>query len=59
MEAYEFLSRGRTVVVLWSRSEEAPALQVPDGMRALDLMGAELPAARLVLDEVPIYLVAP
>ncbi|KPK65554.1 MAG: hypothetical protein AMK73_02700, partial [Planctomycetes bacterium SM23_32] len=59
VEAYEFRSRGRSVVILWSRSEAPPPLDVPDGMRALDLMGAELPAARLVLDEVPIYLVAP
>jgi hypothetical protein len=59
VQAYEFRSRGRSVVILWSRKSDAPALRVPDGYRALDLMGNALPEGELVPGEVPVYLVGP
>jgi hypothetical protein len=59
LHAYEFRSRGRTVVILWSRKSDAPALQVPDGYHALDLMGNAMPERELAPGEVPVYLVGP
>jgi hypothetical protein len=57
VEAYEFRSRRRTVVIVWSRSESPPTLDVPDGMQALDLMGSPLRREQVVPGDVPIYLV--
>lgn len=54
--AYEFRSRGRTVVILWTRETDVPALPVPEGYTALDLMGSPLPQGQLLLGDVPVYL---
>lgn len=57
LQAFEFRSRGRTVVVLWTRKANSPALKVPEGYRALDLMGNPLTGAQVVPGDVPIYWV--
>jgi hypothetical protein len=59
LTAYEFRSRGRTVVVAWTRAETPQALAAPDGFQALDLMGNEMPERPPRVDDVPIYLVSP
>ena len=56
--AYEFRSRGRTVVLLWTRDRDSLRFQVPGGFTALDLMGNPMPGRELELDSVPIYLVS-
>jgi hypothetical protein len=58
VRAYEFRSRGRTVVILWTRRADAPPLALPEGLSALDLMGNPLPGRQVVPGEVPIYLVS-
>ena len=55
--AYEFRSRGRTVVILWTRKAGAPKLDVPHGFQALDLMGNPLQGSQVAVDEIPLYLV--
>jgi len=55
--AYEFRSRGRSVVILWTRKSDAPPLAVPDGFRALDLMGNPFPGRELAVGDVPVYFV--
>ena len=55
--AYEFRSRGRTVVILWTRKPDAPQLDVPHGLRAFDLMGNTINTQRILPGEEPIYLV--
>ncbi len=57
LQAYEFRSRGRTVVIAWTRRADF-TLDVPAGMRALDLMGNPLPAGPVKLADVPVYLVS-
>ena len=57
LQAYEFRSRGRNVVLLWTRRADAPPLPVPDGYNALDLMGNVLPERQVMADDVPIYFV--
>jgi hypothetical protein len=58
LKAYEFRSNGRTLVVLWTRSTDAPRLDVPQGFRALDLMGNPIEARRVSVTDVPMYLVS-
>lgn len=58
LHAYEFRSRGRTVVVLWSRKVDAGKLEVPQGFRALDLMGNLLEGGGVIPGNSPIYLVS-
>ncbi len=50
--AYEFKSRGRTVVIAWARRADF-VLEVPAGMEALDLMGNPLPAGPVKLADRP------
>ena len=57
LQAYEFRCRGRTVVVLWTRKTGAPKLDVPQGFRALDLMGNSLEGPQVLPGESPLYLV--
>ena len=57
LAAYEFRSRGRTVVVLWTRKADAPKLDVPPGFQALDLMGNPLEGKEVLPTAVPLYLV--
>ncbi len=57
VHAYQFRSRGRTVVVLWTRKANAPKLDVPQGFQALDFMGNPLDKNDVVPTEVPLYLV--
>jgi hypothetical protein len=59
LTAFEFRSRGRTVVIAWTRAEQPQSLDLPAGYRALDLMGNELPERPLTVDDIPIYLVSP
>jgi len=58
LKAYEFRSNGRTVVVLWTRSTDAPSLDIPSGLRALDLMGNPIKGRRVGVTDVPMYLVS-
>ncbi|MEN6426890.1 MAG: hypothetical protein ABFE13_16150 [Phycisphaerales bacterium] len=57
MQAFEFRSRGRTVIVVWAGKERAPAVKVPEGYRVMDLMGNYLPDSEINPGEVPAYLV--
>lgn len=57
VQAFEFRSRGRTVVVVWANKSSASPLNTPAGFRALDLMGNPLPASDVTPRDVPIYLV--
>ncbi len=57
MQAFEFRSRDRMVIVLWAGKVGLPALNVPPGYRALDLMGNPLEAGEIVPGEVPTYWV--
>jgi hypothetical protein len=57
LQAFEFRSRGRTVVVLWSRRTDLPALELPAGCHALDLMGNSLPGPAVAPGNVPMYWV--
>jgi len=57
LRAYEFRSRGRTVVVLWTRKPKAPPLDVPAGFQVLDLMGNPVEGREVVPGESPLYLV--
>jgi hypothetical protein len=54
--AYEFRSRGRTVVILWGRRGNASKLDVPEGFEALDLMGNAVGGKQVVVGETPLYL---
>lgn len=55
--AFEFRSRGRTVVVLWTNKSSASPFNVPAGFRALDLMGNPQAGSEVTPGDVPIYLV--
>jgi hypothetical protein len=57
LHAYEFRSRGRTVVILWTRKVNAPRLPVPRGFQAMDLMGNLLGGGEMAPGETPLYLV--
>ncbi len=57
LQAFEFRSRGRTVVVLWARKAGASALPILQGYHALDLMGNRLPGPAVVPGDVPMYWV--
>ena len=57
VQAFEFRSRGRTVVALWASKSPAPAVKVPAGYRAFDLMGNRLSGSEIVPGETPVYLV--
>jgi len=57
VNAYEFRSRGQTVVIVWTRRSDAPAIELWDGVEALDLMGNPIPGRRVVPTDVPIYLI--
>ncbi len=57
LQAFEFRSRGRTVVVLWAGKAGASALPIPKGYHALDLMGNRLPGPTAIPGEVPMYWV--
>ena len=56
--AYEFRSRGRTVVIAWTREAGSVELQVPGDCRALDLMGNPIEGDIIALDNIPVYLVS-
>lgn len=55
--AYEFRSRGRTVVILWTRKPGGVKLDLPQGFQAMDLMGNRLEDKEVVAGESPLYLV--
>ena len=55
--AYEFRSRGRPLVILWTRKPDAPPLDVPRGLRAFDLMGNAIDGRKITVGEEPMYLV--
>jgi hypothetical protein len=55
--AYEFRSRGRAVVILWTRKADAPKLDMPAGFQVLDLMGNPVELKDVVPGETPLYLV--
>ena len=55
LHAYEFHSRGQTVVILWTRKAVAPSVVL--GFRALDLMGNPLPGETVTPGESPLYFV--
>ncbi|MGE5295367.1 MAG: hypothetical protein ACM3VT_11115 [Solirubrobacterales bacterium] len=57
IQAFEFRSRGRSVVVLWSGRSIGSPLKVPAGYRVLDLMGNPLPAGEVTVNDVPVYWV--
>jgi hypothetical protein len=57
LTAYEFRSRGRAVVILWTRKADAPKLALPPGFQALDLMGNALEGKDVLPTAVPLYLV--
>jgi hypothetical protein len=57
LSAYEFRSRGRPLVILWTRKPDAPPLDVPQGFRAVDLMGNAIDGRRITVGEEPVYLV--
>jgi len=58
VQAFEFRSRGRTVVVVWSGKAASPTVKVPAGFHAMDLMGNPLPDSEITPGETPAYLVA-
>jgi hypothetical protein len=58
LRAYEFRSRGRRIVIAWTRQADAPPLVLPDGLKALDLMGNPMPGRQLQVGEMPVYLVS-
>ncbi len=58
LQAFEFRSRGRTVVVLWSRQAELPALELPAGYHAVDLMGNPLPDGGVTPGDMPMYWIS-
>jgi hypothetical protein len=58
VQAYEFRSRGRGVVILWTRKSKPPALDVPKGFQPLDMMGNPLAPGEVVPSDVPMYLVS-
>ena len=55
--AYEFESRGRTVVVLWTRKTAPETLTIPSGFQAFDIMGNLIAGAELTPSDIPVYLV--
>jgi hypothetical protein len=55
--AHEFRSRGRTVVIAWTREEDAPPLHLPEGRQALDPMGNPLLGQDISIGETPVYIV--
>ena len=57
LTAYEFRSRGRTVVVAWTRSEDAPPLELRSDLTALDMMGNPLPGRGIRIGDIPVYFV--
>jgi hypothetical protein len=59
LTAFEFRSRGRTVVIAWTREEELQALPLPAGWMALDMMGNAMPGDTVSVTDVPVYLVSP
>jgi hypothetical protein len=57
VQAFEFRSRGRTVVVVWASQAEMPAVKVPAGYHVMDLMGNRLADSEIVPRETPAYLI--
>jgi len=57
VQAFEFRSRGRMVVVVWAARGLASIVKVPEGYRAMDLMGNYLSDSEVNPGEVPIYLI--
>jgi hypothetical protein len=57
LHAYEFRSRGKTVVILWSRKANAPKLEAPEGLQAFDLMGNPLGKNQVLPSQAPLYFV--
>jgi hypothetical protein len=57
LHAYEFRSRGRTVVILWTRKAGGVKLEQPQGFQAMDLMGNPVEDKEVVAWESPLYLV--
>jgi hypothetical protein len=55
--AYEFHSRGQTLVVLWTRRTDAPSINIPEGLHAVDLMGNFLPVRTITPSEIPVYFI--
>ena len=55
--AYEFRSRGRRVVILWTHKPDAPQIDVPPGLGTFDLMGNAIEGRKITVGEEPIYLV--
>ena len=56
--AFEFRSRGKTVVVAWTGKAAPVTLTVPAGLQALDMMGNALEGGTVKLSGVPVYLVS-
>ena len=57
VQAFEFRSRGRTVVMVWARRRGVESVKIPPGFRALDLMGNPLAGPEIAPTETPMYLV--
>ncbi len=57
VQAFEFRSGKRVVVVLWTLKTGVPPLDLPPGYRALDLMGNRIDTSRVAPGEVPTYWV--
>jgi hypothetical protein len=58
LTAFEFRSRGRTVVIAWAREDEPQTLPLPPGYVALDMMGNAMPGNAVSVTDVPVYLVS-
>jgi len=56
LHAYEFRSRGRTVVILWTRKTGGVKLELPQGFQSLDLMGNLVEGKEVTVGETPVYL---
>ncbi len=52
-----FHSRGRTVVALWDEKYQHLALAPPHGAMVVDLAGAQVKNTRVILDEMPHYII--
>ncbi len=57
LQAFEFHSRERTVVVLWAQKTGMSPLDIPQGYRVLDLMGNHIEGSQVVPTDVPTYWV--
>ncbi len=57
VRSFTFHSRGRTVVAIWDEKYQQLALSPPRGAAVVDLAGAQVTGARVIIDETPHYVV--